>query len=158
MDKATKDYINKRKIAYVYLLHRMFEGNPALMLKTMRITGVNIDDIKDWDSDFREAVYMTIQEEDNKGVKLPEDIPTIKSIKERVLKRCYQLIDETTDPAKLAMVYKTLSEFETADVKKEKSVLDAINEAISPLNKKKKDGPTMLDKMKSQNRTGEDED
>ena len=143
MNKAVKDYINKRKIAYIYLLHRMFEGNPALMLKTMRIPEVNIDDINDWDSDFREAVYQTIQEEDAKGVKLPEDIPTIKSIKEKVLKRCYDLINETTDPAKLAVVYKTLSDFEQQDEKKEKSVLDAINEAITPLTAKKKEGMTM---------------
>lgn len=159
MNKAVKDYINKRKIAYIYLLHRMFEGNPALMLKTMRIPEVTIDDINDWDSDFREAVYQTIQEEDAKGVKLPEDIPTIKSIKEKVLKRCYDLINETTDPAKLAVVYKTLSDFETQDERKEKSVLDAINEAITPLTAKKKEGLTMVDRMKAQKRTtSEDED
>ena len=80
-----------------------------------------------------------------------EDVPSIKSIKERVLRRCYTLIEETTDPAKLAMVYRTLSEFELADEKKEKSVLDAINESIKPLTPKKKERMTLLEKVRSQN-------
>lgn len=148
MQKEVKDRINKRKIAYVYLLHRMFEGNPTMMLKIMHIPEVTVEDIKDWELDYREAVFQTIQEEDAKGVTLPEDIPTIKSIKDRVLKRCYQLIDETTDPSKLAMVYRTLSEFESSDTKREKTVLDAINETIKPLTPKKKEKLTMLEKMK----------
>lgn len=148
MQKEVKDRINKRKIAYVYLLHRMFEGNPTMMLKIMHIPEVTVEDIKDWELDYREAVFQTIQEEDAKGVTLPEDIPTIKSIKDRVLKRCYQLIDETTDPSKLAMVYRTLSEFESSDTKREKTVLDTINETIKPLTPKKKEKLTMLEKMK----------
>lgn len=154
MQKEVKDRINKRKIAYIYLLHRMFEGNPAMMLKIMHIPQTSVEDIKDWDLDYREAVYQTIQEEDNKGVELPEDIPTIKSIKDKVLKRTFDLIQETTDPSKLATVYKTLSEFESVDTVKEKTVLDAINESIKPLTPKKKERMTMLEKMKLENKTG----
>ena len=33
MRKDVKDMINKRKIAYIYLLHRMFGGSPLQMLK-----------------------------------------------------------------------------------------------------------------------------
>lgn len=153
MQKEVKDRINKRKIAYIYLLHRMFEGNPAMMLKIMHIPQTSVEDIQDWDVDFRDAVYKTIEEEDAKGVVLRDpdgDVPSIKSIKEKVLRRCSDLITETTDPAKLAMVYKTLSEFEVTDEKKEKTVLDAINESIKPLSKKKKEKLTMLDKMRQQ--------
>lgn len=142
MEKALKDRIAKRKIAYIYLLHRMFAHSPALMLKIMRIPDVSVDDIIDWDNDYKEAVYKTIEEEDAKGVVLRDadgDVPSIKRIKDRVLKRCDKLIDETTDPAKLATVYKVLSEFEVGDEKKEKSVLDAINESIKPLTDKQKE-------------------
>jgi hypothetical protein len=148
MLKEVKDRINKRKIAYIYLLHRMFEGNPTMMLKIMRIPEVSVEDIADWDRDYREAVFQTIQEEDAKGVNLPEDIPTIKSIKEKVLKRTYALIEETTDPSKLAAVYRTLSEFESSDTAKEENVLDIINKTIKPLTPKKKEKLTMLEKMK----------
>lgn len=151
--KELKDRINKRKIAYVYLLHRMFEGNPTKMLKIMQISGLSVGDIQDWDNDYRDAVYKTIQEEDAKGLELRDpvkDVPSIKSIKEKVLRRCDDLITETTDPAKLAVVYKTLSEFEVSDDKKEKSVLDAINESIKPLKEKKKEKMTMLDKLNKQ--------
>ena len=156
MTKETKDRIRKRKIAYIYLLHRMFEGNYAMMLKIMQINGVNEKDLQDWDEDYKEAVYQTIQEEDAKGVQLKdpnEDVPSIKGIKEKVLRRVDALILATEDPARLAQVYKILSEFEVADDKKEQSVLDAINESIKPLTPKKKEkAKTMLDKMREENR------
>lgn len=154
MLKEVKDRINKRKIAYVYLMHRMFEGNPAMMLKMMGISQseITVEDLQDWDNDYRDAVYQTIQEEDSRGVKLrdKEDVPSIKSIKEKVLRRVDDLIASTEDPARLAQVYKILSEFEVADDKKEKSVLDAINEAVKPLTQKKKE-ITMLEKMRQEN-------
>ena len=154
MTKELKDRINKRKIAYIYLMHRMFEGNPTLMLKYMLIPKLTVEDLEEWDSEFKEAVYQTIQEEDTKGVTLRsrEDVPSIRSIKEKVLRRCNDLIDETTDPAKLATVYKTLSEFEVADDKKEESVLDAITKTLQPRTPKKKESVTMLEKMRQENK------
>lgn len=151
MRKDVKDLINKRKIAYVYLLHRMFEGSPALLLKVMKIPNVTVADIEDWDGDYRDAVYDTIREEDARGVALKDphqDVPSIKSIKEKVLRRVDQIIQETTDPARLATTYKVLSEFEVADDKKDKSVLDAINEIVKPVHRKPKETKTMLEKMK----------
>lgn len=154
MDKNVKNFIARRKIAYIYLMHRMFEGSPALMLKTMRITGVKVEDIEEWDSEYKEAVYKTIQEEDANGVALKdpnEDVPSIKAIKEKILRRVNTIIDEATDPARLATAYKFLSEFEASDDKKEKSVLDAISESIKPLAPKQKEKPVMLvDRMRKE--------
>jgi hypothetical protein len=136
----------------------MFEGSPALLLKVMKIPNVTVPDIEDWDRDYRDAVYDTIREEDARGVELKdphEDVPSIKSIKEKVLRRVDQIIKETTDPARLATTYKVLSEFEMADDRKDKSVLDAINEAVKPLTPKKKEKLTMLEKMKQQGRIPE---
>ena len=158
MNKEIKDRINKRKIAYVYLMHRMFEGSPALLKRIMDVPNVSVEDLQDWDRDYKEAVYATIQEEDSRGVELkdPEkDVPSIKSIKERILRRVEEVIAETTDPARLASAYKVLSEFEVADDRKDKSVLDAINEAVKPLTPKKKEKLTMLEKMKQQGRIPE---
>ena len=158
MLKEVKDRINKRKIAYIYLMHRMFEGNPTMMIKIMHIPDVTVADIQDWDMDYKDAVYQTIQEEDARGVTLRDkdtDVPSIKGIKEKVLRRVDALILATEDPARLAQVYKILSEFEVADDKKEKSVLDAINESIKPLTPKKKETITMLEKMRKENRITE---
>lgn len=155
MDKEKKDRINKRKIAYVYLMHRMFEGNPVMMLKILGSNGITVEDLQEWDSDYKDAVYQTIQEEDAKGVNLKDkdnDVPSIKHIKEEVLRRVDKLISVTEDPARLAQVYKILSEFETADDKKEKSVLDAINDSIKPLTPKKSNSVTMLDRMRQENK------
>lgn len=154
MNKETKDRINKRKIAYVYLMHRMFEGSPALMLRALKGPDVKVEDLEDWELDYREAVLQTIQEEDSKGVTLAQrngEVPSIKAIKEKVLRRVDALIQATEDPARLAQVYKILSEYEVADDKKEKSVLDAINESIKPLTPKKKE-KTMLEKMREENK------
>ena len=156
MNKDLKDRIAKRKIAYVYLLHRMFEGSPALMLKVMKIQDAKVDDIEEWDSVYKEAVYQTIQEEDSRGVKLKDmdDVPSIKGIKEKVLRRVDALIQATEDPARLAQVYKIMSDYEVADEKKEKGVLDAINEIVKPAKQKRKEEKerrTMLDVMKKQN-------
>ena len=158
MLKEKKDRLNKRKIAYVYLMHRMFEGSPALLKRIMDVPNVTVEDLQDWDRDYKDAVYQTIQEEDSRGVELkdPEnDVPSIKSIKEKILRRTEQVISETTDPSRLASAYKVLSEFEVADDRKDKSVLDAINEAVKPLTPKKKEKLTMLEKMKQQGRIPE---
>jgi len=152
MTKEMKDRINRRKIAYVYLLHRMFEGNAAMMLKIMGWAGISVGDVEDWNAEYKEAVYKVIEEEDAKGVAMRnpcEDVPSIKGIKEKVLRRVDYLIAGTDDPARLATVYKILSEFEVSDDRKEKSVLDAINEAVKPLTPVKKNTVTMLEKMKA---------
>ena len=151
MRKDVKDLINKRKIAYVYLLHRMFESSPALLLKVMKIPNVTIEDIQDWDRDYKDAVYDTIREEDARGVALKdphEEVPSIKGIKEKVLRRVDQIIQETTDPARLATTYKVLSEFEAADDRKDRSVLDAINDIVKPKHPRQKETKTLLDKMR----------
>ena len=153
MRKDVKDMINKRKIAYIYLLHRMFEGSPALLLKVMKIPNVTVPDIEDWDRDYRDAVYETIREEDARGVEMKDphnDVPSIKSLKEKILRQVEAVISETTDPARLASAYKVLSEFEVSDDRKDKSVLDAINEIVKPMTPKKKERMTMLEKMKQQ--------
>lgn len=152
MTKEAKDMVAKRKIAWIYLLYRMFEGNYLKLIRTMCISGMTVADLQDWEKDYKDAVYEVIQEEDTKGVILPDQtpVPSIKAIKEKVLRRCDDLIAATTDPAKLAVVYKTLSEFEVADDKNEMSVLDAINATIKPKTEKKKGTVSMLDKMKSQ--------
>lgn len=153
MDKEQKERVNKRKIAYIYLLHRMFEGSPALMLKIMKFPDVKIDDLEDWNIDYKEAVYKVIEQEDAKGVPMKDpntDVPSIKSIKEKMLRRVNDIVNETTDPARLATAYKVLSEFESADDKKEKGVLDAINEIVKPLKPKEKKELTMLERMRTQ--------
>ena len=151
MQKETKDRINKRKIAFIYLMHRMFEGSPALMLQILKVPGISVEDLQDWDLDYKEAVYQTIQEEDSKGVVLkdPEPVPSIKSIKDKILRRLNDIAKEAVDPSKLANAYKVLSEYEESDDQKEESVIDAINKSVKPLTKKQKE-KTMLERMREE--------
>ena len=151
MLKETKDRINKRKIAFIYLMHRMFEGSPALMLKILQVPGISVEDLQDWDLDYKDAVYQTIQEEDSKGVVLkdPEPVPSIKSIKDKILRRLNDIAKEAVDPSKLANAYKVLSEYEGNDEQKEESIIDAINKSVKPLTKKQKE-KTMLERMREE--------
>lgn len=160
MHKEIKDRINKRKIAYVYLMHRMFGGSPVQMQNIMKMPNVTMAELQEWDSVYREAVFATIAEEDAKGVEMKDpntDVPSIRSIKEKILRQIETIIAATTDPARLASAYKVLSEFEVSDDKKDKSVLDAINDIVKPLTPKKKENGklTMLEKMKKQGRLPE---
>ena len=152
MLKEQKDLINKRKIAFIYLMHRMFGGSPALMLKVMKFKDVKVGDLEDWDVDFKEAVYKVIEEEDAKGVPMKDpnaDVPSIKSLKEKILRQADKVIAETSDPARLASAYKVLSEFENADDRKEQGVLDAINDIVRKgPGRPRKEGKTLLEKAR----------
>lgn len=150
MRKKTEERIKKRKIAYVYLMYRMFGGAPDKMLEVMAPKDVTMKDLVDWDVEFKEQVFGIIQEESPNADMDSESVPTIKSIKEKVLKRTNALISTTDDPARLAQVYKVLSEFESTDERKEKSVIDAVNENVQPLAKKDEETPvTMLDVLRA---------
>ena len=158
MLKETKDRINKRKIAFVYLMHRMFEGSPALMLKIIKVPNISVEDLQDWDMDYKDAVYQTIQEEDSKGVVLkdPQPVPSIKSIKDKILRQIDKIAGEAIDPSKLANAYKVLSEYEGNDEQKEESVIDAINKSVKPLTKKQKE-KTMLERMREEGKVTDSE-
>jgi hypothetical protein len=56
------------------------------------------------------------------------------------------VVTKTEDPSRLAQMFKILSEFEGVDEKKEKGVLDAINEAVKPRTPAKKE-KTLKDRM-----------
>ena len=150
-----KKRIEKRNFAYVYLLYRMFDGDQEQMLKVLENYAPTDTDIKEWDEIYKEAAIHTIEEESIKGQQNPvetDEVPTIKSIKEKVLRRVDALISATTDPARLAQVYKTLSEFEGADDKKEKSVLDAISDSIKPIESKNEQVVSVLDTICGDNK------
>lgn len=151
MRKKTEERIKKRKMAYVYLMYRMFGGVPDKMLEVMKPKDVLMKDLVDWDVEFKEQVMDIIRQESPNSDEFDTSaVPTIKSIKEKVLKRTSALIATTDDPARLAQVYKTLSEFESTDERKEKSVIDAVNENVKPLAKKDEEKPvTMLDVLRA---------
>lgn len=152
MGKKTEERTKKRKVAYVYLMHRMFCGAADRMMDVLRSKDISLKELEDWDEEFREEVFQIISDENNSGDSSAENggIPSIKSIKEKTLRRIYSLINSTDDPARLGQVYKILSEFESTDEKKEKSVVDAVNENIKPLLVKDKETPvTMLDVIRA---------
>lgn len=62
------------------------------------------------------------------------EVPSIKAIKEKILIRINNLVNESTDAARLAQAYKILSEYEATDDKKgRKSVVESVMDNIKPL-------------------------
>lgn len=145
---------SKRELAYIYLLHRMFKGDVLSFRLTMRINDLTEETIREWDKEYSERVKSIISGEDEQARSNGQECketPTIKSIKEKTLIRINGLVNLTDDPARLAQVYKTLSEFESTDDKKEKGVVDAVRENVKPLAEKDKETPvTMLDVLRSE--------
>ncbi len=145
----------KRKFAFVYLYHRMFKdickGDLVKYIKTMNVADMTVDTFRDWNAEYAQSAIDTINGENGTSMSEDEGTPSIKSIKEKSLKRINSLVNLTDDPARLAQVYKTLSEFESTDEKKEKSVIDAVNENVKPLLKKDEETPvTMMDVLRAE--------
>lgn len=130
MKKDRRDLTEQRKYAYVYLLHRFFNGRLGDMAAVMEVPDLK-KDMPEWEKSFHDLVMNRIANEGRKDTTEAEgEVPSIKSIKEKILRRCDALINATDDPARIAQVYKILSEFEQKDEKKAVSVIDAINESI----------------------------
>lgn len=153
MSKKTEERIKRRKIAYVYLMQRMFGGSPDKMMTILTPKDFTKKNLQDWDEELHAQVFEIIQVENTIGAGEGDagSVPTIKSIKEKVLKRTNMLIATTDDPARLAQVYKTLSEFEATDDKRERGVVDAVRESVKPLAAKDRETPvTMLDVLRAE--------
>lgn len=159
MRKKTEERLKRRKIAYVYLLHRMFGGSPEKMMEILATKDFTRKNLQDWDEELKEEVLGIIRDEDScGGGEGAGDVPTIKSIKEKVLRRTNSLISTSDDPAKLATVYKILSEHESADSKREKSVVDTVKENVKPLFKKDEEKPvTMMDVLRADGKVSVEE-
>lgn len=95
------------------------------------------------------AVAKATPEADN------TEVPSIKSIKEKILKRINNLVNDAQDPARLAQAYKILSEYEGTDDKKgKKSVVGAVMDNLKPKDKNDDAEPvTMLDVINSDSNT-----
>ncbi|MBQ9476022.1 MAG: hypothetical protein IJU69_07250 [Bacteroidales bacterium] len=155
MRKKTMELMAKRKFAFVYLYHRMFKeickGDIIKYIKTMNVADMTADTFRDWNAEYAQSAIDTINGENGTSTEEESGTPTIKGIKEKSLKRINGLVNLTDDPARLAQVYKILSEFESTDEKKEKSVIDAVNENVQPLLKKDEETPvTMMDVLRAE--------
>lgn len=131
MIKENKSRKYRRKFAYIYLLHRCFDGDYDEIMATMKFPDITREELLDWDSYFRNEVMQTIAEESNVNPdEDPKEVPTIKSIKEKTLIRIARQVERADDPSRLAQTYKILSDFEKADDKKNDSIVDAISESL----------------------------
>ena len=151
MRKKTEERVKRRKMAYVYLMHRMFGGSPEKMMEILAPKDYTKKNLQEWNEELKEQVLGIIQDENAcGGGETATDVPTIKSIKEKVLRRTNSLISTSDDPAKLASVYKILSEYESTDSRKEKSVVDSVKENVKPLAKKDEEKPvTIMDVLRA---------
>lgn len=142
MTKAVKTYIEKRQYAYIYILHKLFNGDIKEFCRAMRIHDIYPKDVQDWNEYFEMQVKKDIDEDlrlasmtrDEDG-----DIPSVASLKDAMLLRIKQLISNTEDPAKLATCYRVLSEFgkDSSKVATAKDAAQVVMERIKPITGKR---------------------
>lgn len=153
MRKRTIARIAKKKTALVYLMHRMFNGDIDEFVKTMASKEISAEEMRSWNDEFGNDVKEIIREENIQNAPTDidsQEVPSIKVIKEKTLRRIDTLVNRNDDPARLAQVYKTLSEFESVDDKKEKTVIDAVKESIQDIPSSVDDTPiSMLDVLRA---------
>jgi len=153
MYNRTAERHKKRQIAYLYLMHRMFGGNPEKMIETLITKELTVKELQEWEGKLLGRVQEIIQSENAVGGGDSDSgaVPSIKSIKEKVLRRTNSLIGTSDDPARLAQVYKILSEFETTDDKKGTTVIDAVKTKLKAIPESQKETPiTMLDVLRAE--------
>ena len=142
MDKSVKTYIGKRQYAYIYILHKLFNGDIAEFCRAMRIHDTFPSDVSEWNNRFKEKVQDDIEEDYRLATQLRDsdgDIPTIANIKDDLLVKIKMLIKGTEDPSKLATCYRVLAEY-GKDSSKSVSAKDAaevIMDRIKPKNGKR---------------------
>lgn len=141
MDKSVRTYIGKRQYSYIYILHKLFNGDIAEFCRAMRIHETYPSDISEWNLRYKDKVQKDIEEDYRLATQLRDadgDIPTISSIKDDLLVKIKMLINSTEDPSKLATCYRVLSEFgkDSSRSVSAKSAADTIMDRIKPKNKK----------------------
>ena len=141
MNKSVRTYIGKRQYSYIYILHKLFNGDIKEFCRAIRIHETYPADIAKWDAEYGKKVKEDIEEDYRMATQLRDadgDIPTVASIKDNILVKIKMLINSTEDPAKLATCYRVLSEF-GKDSKRSASAKDAaqvVMERIKPKNQK----------------------
>lgn len=139
--KAVKTYIGKRQYAYVYILHKLFNGDVKEFCRAMRIHEIYPKDVQDWDAEFGYQVKHDMEEDAKLNAQLRDedgDIPTVASIKDALLLKIKALISSTEDPSKLATCYRVLSEFgkDSARAATAKGAADVVMEHLEAKGKK----------------------
>lgn len=143
MNKAVRQYIGKRLYAYVYILHKLFDGDTKEFCRAMRIPDVYPVDVQKWDAEYGEMVDKDIDADARLICQMRDgdgDIPTVASLKDSILLRVQQLITKANDPSKLATCYRVLAEF-GKDSKKSRGgvgAAQAIMERMQPKDSRKR--------------------
>lgn len=99
----------EKEFCYIYLLKRHFKGDTTALA---RVFTLRREDIAKYEKRWKDAVHDAIYAE-NEGLKADEPkAPSIRSIKDRLLRRISDVLDKEEDPSKLANTYARLSEFQ----------------------------------------------
>lgn len=114
INSAVRKYIGKRLYAYVYILHKLFDGDKNEFCRAMRIPDIYPVDVEKWDGEYGDMVETDIEAEERMAAGARDgdgDIPTVAALKDAMLMRIQALITRTDDPSKLATCYKILTEY-----------------------------------------------
>lgn len=142
MNKAVKKYIGKRLYAYIYILHKLFDGDKNEFCRAMRIPDIYPVDVQKWDDEYGPMVENDIEAEARLASETRDgdgNTPTIAALQDAMLLRIQALITRTDDPSKLATCYKILAEYgkDSSKSKGSMGAIDAIMKNMKPKSSKR---------------------
>ena len=101
------------------MLYKKADGNVS---KCSHLTGVDRKTVQKWKEEYEQSRQ---EEEACAG------LPTTEKIKERIIRRVYEVIDSCTDPKKLMDAYEAINKYEQGNGKSKESIFEAIEDRLT---------------------------
>lgn len=115
-------HTEERKQGAIDTLYTKANGNTS---KCARLTGIDRKTIQKWKEE-----YEACKQEETE-----EDLPETDQIKEKIIRRVYQIIKTCTDPKKLMDTYEAISKYEKETGKNKESLFDIIEKELNQTDK-----------------------
>lgn len=111
-------HTEERKKGVLETLYSRAGGNAS---KCARLTGVDRKTILKW----KEELESSRKQQEDSG-----ELPVPEAIKQRIIRRVYEIVETCTDPKKLMDTYEAISKFERETGHNKESLFDLIEKKL----------------------------
>ena len=108
----------ERRNSVLEILRTKAKGNSS---KCARLTGIDRKTILRWKEEYDQT---------HKDLELSSELPDSEKIKERIIRRVYEIIDTCNDPKKLMDTYEAISKFQKESGQNRVSIFEVIERKL----------------------------
>lgn len=108
----------ERRNYVMEILQTKAKGNSS---KCARLTGIDRKTILRWKAEY---------DQNHKDMELSTELPDSEKIKERIIRRVYEIIDTCNDPKKLMDTYEAISKFQKESGQNRESIFEMIEKKL----------------------------